>query len=344
MAEERGRSLSWPTILVAIGAVSIILGAILLSSQSDTIDEIYDPRNAAIATISSDGNQLVELEKDHCYIAYHISGKGGVETSLTPVDGSSANGEPIESSSCLSDWIPMTSDGTNFAECEDCRWKSESSGEAVFASVCDVDECQDSDVYLIHVDDVEYQIFQSVEMVLGFGICCLGIMLLPIAGIVAYSNRANKIQRTVFMVGPDGTVRGTDNPDMLETMGNGTIPIQGPVGGPFAETGVSENPDYVDGSMDVMQGKLLTTEQVYSLMRGDVEEAVSTVDDPFADSKPRSRVEIPKREVNTEQISQWDAGDSGIQPKPKTQTKTVREPRNLKKTDEGKNWDDWDKQ
>jgi hypothetical protein len=346
MAESKGRSISWSTRILIVGAVLILISGFLLTSQSDTIYDIYDPRKAAIATIESEGqdaSQLIELEKDHCYIAYHLVGSGGMEVTITPVDGSATDGEAIEPSSCFSDWVVMTSDGSEFEECEDCRWVSGFSGEAIVSSQCNEDSCQDAEVWLIHINEVEYKVFESIELLVGMGICCLGIMLLPIAGIVAYSNRANNIQGTVLMVGPDGTTQSfSSSEEMMESMNNQATLQGGPVGSPFAETGVSDDPDFVDGSADVMQGKLLTTEQVYSLMRGDVEEAVNAVDDPFADTQSRPRREAPKREVNTEQISSWDAGISETAPKKKTQTMTKKAPASVVIPSDSKHWKDWD--
>lgn len=343
MAGSQGRTISWPTWLLIIGAVLILISGVLLTSQTDTIYDIYDPREAAIATIESDGNQLIELEKDHCYIAYHLAGSDGMDVSITPVDGSDTNGEAIEPSSCFSDWVVMTEDRSEFEECDDCRWVSGFSGEAMIASQCNEDSCQEAEVWLIHINEVEYKIFESTEIILGMGICCLGIMLLPIAGIVAYSNRANNIQGTVLMVGPDGSTQTiSSNEEMMQAMNNPNSPQGSHVGSPFAETGVSDAPDFVDGSADVMQGKLLTTEQVYSLMRGDVEEAVSAVDDPFADSPSQPRNQAPKRDVNTEQISLWDEGASETTPKKKIQQVTRKTPQSSLETGDSKNWKDWD--
>ena len=57
-----------------------------------------------------------------------------------------------------------------------------------------------------------------------------------------------------------------------------------------------------------MSGNLLTTEQVYALMRGDVEEAGKNVADPFADGAPKPKQVVPIKDPNTQTIASWDAG------------------------------------
>ena len=49
------------------------------------------------------------------------------------------------------------------------------------------------------------------------------------------------------------------------------------VGNPFADTGITDSDGYVDGREDVEKGRLLTTEQVFALMKGDVDEAQNRV-------------------------------------------------------------------
>lgn len=119
------------------------------------------------------------------------------------------------------------------------------------------------------------------------------------------------------------------------------------VDNPFADTGLTESSDFVDGSEDVQNGTLLTTEQVFALMKGDVDEAQSRVSDPFADYN-RVRTEQPVKKVtNTKEIASWDEGDN-LFTKQEVENKTKTVPNKVAKTAEDKPsakpnaWKDWD--
>ena len=58
----------WPMRLAIAGAVLLILGAFLLNSQGDAIDEAYDPRVMAVATATGAGSEVVNLAEG-CYYA-----------------------------------------------------------------------------------------------------------------------------------------------------------------------------------------------------------------------------------------------------------------------------------
>lgn len=119
------------------------------------------------------------------------------------------------------------------------------------------------------------------------------------------------------------------------------------VDNPFADTGLSESNDFVDGSEDVQNGTLLTTEQVFALMKGDIDEAQSRVSDPFADYN-RVRTEQPAKKVtNTKEIASWDEGDN-LFTKQEVENKTKSVPDKVAKAAEDRPsakpnaWKDWD--
>ena len=105
---------------------------------------------------------------------------------------------------------------------------------------------------------------------------------------------------------------------------------------------LEEEDGFVDGSRDVMQGTMMTTEQVYGFMRGEVHETGQEVDDPFADSPTPIRPSVKKKAPNTTAISYWDMGGENhyekITPRPKrSQQKEVK-----KKSSESDAWSAWD--
>ena len=88
------------------------------------------------------------------------------------------------------------------------------------------------------------------------------------------------------------------------------------VSGPFADSGIGrEDGSFVDGSGDVQSGIMMTTDQVYALMRGDVEGAGELVRDPFVTAKlqptPAEKQQNIQQKENDVLISSWDEGGSG---------------------------------
>ena len=82
------------------------------------------------------------------------------------------------------------------------------------------------------------------------------------------------------------------------------------VDNPFADTGIDKSEEFIDGREDVQNGTLLTTEQVFALMKGDVDEAQNRIADPFADYNTLRQPEAEKKITNTKEISSWDEGGS----------------------------------
>ena len=95
------------------------------------------------------------------------------------------------------------------------------------------------------------------------------------------------------------TVDKIENANKLQTVEN-----------PFADTGISKSEDFVDGRESVENGTLLTTDQVFALMKGDVNEAQRRVSDPFADyNEVKVEQSAPKKTSNSKDIAFWDSGD-----------------------------------
>ena len=56
----------------------------------------------------------------------------------------------------------------------------------------------------------------------------------------------------------------------------------------------------------MQKGALLTTDQVFALMKGDVHEAQNRVADPFADYNKIRQPEVKPKATNTKEIASWD--------------------------------------
>jgi hypothetical protein len=88
---------------------------------------------------------------------------------------------------------------------------------------------------------------------------------------------------------------------------------------------------------------LLTTEQVYALMRGDVEEATQQVSDPFADRPSIHQPATPKKDPNTAHIASWDDGNDETELPAVEERPKVRPIQREKQVDESPaDWKSWD--
>ena len=346
MAEKPTKRSPWALRLGILGTVLLLAGGAALTLQTSAIDSIYDPRERATVEINYGDSEIIEVNKDECYMAVTFSNASDSEIEIKKVVGSAAANEVVEPVKCLTDWTPMASDGATFEIIED--WVTDESGELMVSASCEESDCDGQVVWIVNVEDWQMEIFESTGLTLGFSFCCIGILILPIAAIIAYSNRSRAVRGTLNVIGRDDEfLRSLQEQDqsmvaqhpMLQKLKEELERQQ------MAESqGQAEEDDsYVDGSKAVMQGQLLTTEQVYALLRGDVEEMSRSVDDPFADSVPTAE---PKRKetkkVNTEQISLWDMG--GDAPAAKRSEPAANRRRAVQQDDRtnSKDWAEWD--
>lgn len=306
----------WPVRLAIAGAVFLLLGAFLVNSQGDAIDQAYDPREVAIMETTGSSGEVGTLAVG-CYYALTIEGANNVEVNLTKIEGSARVDAPLKNKICASDWIPMATDGTAFIITS--GWSVEEGADYALDTTCQADKtCTNDSVYLVHTNTYQYAVFESPAFLFGIASCCSGLLLLPLAGVVMWLSRVGKNATSVVMMNPDGTMSQAKEitPEMMAAFARGENPLQPKVDAPFADTGLAEqNPaekeTFVDGKQSVMSGNLLTTEQVYALMRGDVEQATQQVPDPFktAFSEPNApKNQGPVKDPNTKTITSWDEG------------------------------------
>lgn len=340
MAEGASQKSPWASRLAILGALFLVVGAILMSAQKETIDSVYDPREMSIAQIDGEGSVTFDVQKNGCYMAIVMKGESDMDVTLTPSDGWDAD-EDLSPKSCFSDWMPMATDGEAFEIHE--QWIAEENGEVLAQSSCD-EGCEEQTVWLVHIDNWGLKLLGSSGMVFGFGICCLGFLFLPIAGILAYSARSNAIHGSLRVIGRDEEILQSfeSQEEMLAALHDVNSPIY--MGSEKEDIGEITGSDdgFVDGSKDVMQGTLMTTEQVYAFMRGDAPEEVHKVSDPFADSPTPVTKAVERPVANMSEISDWDAGGTNeVQktstPSPRPKQKEIKG----KKTDSNE-WSAWD--
>lgn len=346
MAGNSSKRSPWALRLGILGTLLLLAGGVALTLQTTAIDSIYDPRERATVEIDVGDSAIIEVNKDECYMAVAFSNASDSEIEIMKIVGSAAANEIIEPVKCFTDWTPMASDGATFEIIGE--WVTDESGELMVSASCEEDDCESQVVWIVNVEDWQMEVFSSAGLMLGFSFCCIGIVVLPIAAIIAYSNRSRAVRGTLNVIGRDDeflrTLQEQDQSmvaqhPMLQKLKEELERQQ------MAKAQGEQNQEddsYVDGTNAVMQGQLLTTEQVYALMRGDVEEMSRSVEDPFADSIPKAK---PKRTVikqaNTEQISLWDMGGDAPAASSEpaaTRRRTVQHDGNAN----SKDWAEWD--
>ena len=335
----------WPVRLAIVGALMLILGAFLLNAQGNTIDEAYDARKVATLEATGPGSEVAMLEPG-CYYAIAEEGEDNVDLNLTKLEGSARVDTALENKICKSDWLPMATDQTQFIVTS--SWTVTEEGEYALDSTCqEGNDCADETVYLVHTNRYQYAAFSNPGLLLGFASCCLGLFILPLAGVVLALTRSSRKKTSVVMMNADGTMTQAAEvtPEMVAAFARGENPLQPKVDAPFADTGLSDTEEFIDGKESVMRGNLLTTEQVYALMRGDVDQASKTVSDPFADSPIKPQTNAPIKNPNTKTITSWDEGASDIAPATET-SEQRRKIQSVKRTEpkeqSNKDWKSWD--
>ena len=325
--EEQKKS-RWPFRILIASLVSLVLGSVLLLSQMDTVDELLDPRNNNIAVINTqtDPQTLIEVDDTGCYRAYGTGFDGNVTLSELDVD---LIEEPLKESKCKLDWEAMSSDGQAFDTLG--TWVIVDKGEYILEVECDGD-CGNETIWFTSIDSMEDGVLSSTSLLTGGLLCCLGILFLPLSGVLlAFSQ--NRKKNVMVVVGPDGNLMPlTDyTPDNVQAQLNQQrddaidgldFDIRT---GEYVSPKAPNSQVQMGGQQHVAAGSMLTTEQVYALMRGDVDSASTpeeeTVPVPFPTSpgssvvasKPikqaRVEVEKPSRKIPKAENQDWQSWD-----------------------------------
>ena len=371
---QQQASSRWPQRLLVVALMITLLGALLLAMNTEELDSVFDPRLNNEVEFQGADTHVVNISSG-CYRAISINGNSDFEITMTKLDGSARVGGALENKNCLVDFQAMASDGTDFKTV--ASWQITEAAEYALDIECSATtDCQEQVGWLVSVDDMQYGMFESKGLLAGGFMCILGILLLPLAGIIMAANRT-KGKSKMMIVQADGTLTPVTNlnPAMIQQINNGEElqlvagnEVAGPfadspptlgnsqsVSGPFADSGIGQQDGtFVDGSGDVQSGIMMTTDQVYALMRGDVEGAGELVPDPFVTAKlqptPAEKQQKIQQNENDVLISSWDEGGSDsvkttppitpVNPRKKTTVVPIKSD-SASKEDEN-TWKQWD--
>ena len=361
----------WPRRFLIVALLITLIGSILLASNTDELDSVFDPRLNNEVEFQGAETQTVNISSG-CFRAISITGEADFEVTLTKLDGSARVGEALSNKNCMPDYQAMASDQTDFKTL--ASWQVAESAEYALDIECsDSSDCHQQVGWFVSVDEIQFGMFESKSLLIGTSMCFMGLILLPFSAILMAANKS-KGKSKLMMVNPDGTLTPVTNLNeaMIQQINNGEVTQQnnshvaGPfadspivmgesVAGPFADSGIGQQDgSFVDGTNDVQRGTMMTTDQVYSLMRGDVEGASELFKDPFLTAKlqqtPSEKQQQIQQQENDILISSWDEGDSGtvnsIRPSSavsRNKGKPISSNKDENKRDEDANsWKQWD--
>lgn len=345
-AGEPAKRSPWAMRLAIAGAIMVVIGIVLVSSQSSNITAAMDPRENYHQIYVGPGSEVTGQLDDVCYRFYQLKDDPEMSVELFRVEGSSISGEAIEEASCKLDFQPMTEEGNVLIE--RASWRLNESGEYAVTITCE-SSCESAQGWLSSIDSFQDKLFGSTTLLFGATICCFGIFTTPIALIIYLASKPSKSPR-VMMVGEDGSLipitdLTPDNPVLFDRPQEQSRPEQGPtVAPPFADTAEQNQPDeFVDGLPDVAAGNLLTTEQVYALMKGDVEAAQEHARSGRYQSNTAE--DAIEEAANVAAIASWDEGVSLAQPENETTPNQRRVSKPTKDTStvvSDQSWKEWE--
>ena len=345
-AGEPAKRSPWAMRLAIAGAIMVVVGIVLVSSQSSRISEAMDPRENYHQTYVGPGSEVTGQLDDTCYRFYQLKDDPEMSVELFRVEGSSISGEAIDEASCKLDFQPMTEEGDVLVE--RASWKLNESSEYAVTITC-ATSCEGVQGWFSSIDAFQNKLFESTTLLFGATICCFGVFTTPIALIIYLASKPSKTPR-VMMVGEDGrlipiTDLNPDNPVLFDQPQEQIRPEQSPsVAPPFAVTAEQNQPEeFVDGLPDVASGNLLTTEQVYALMKGDVEAAQEHA--RSGRYQGTSAEDAIEEAANVAAIASWDEGVSLAKPVNEPTPNQRQNPKPLRDTSptvSDQSWKEWE--
>ena len=274
-SDEYQKQSSWGRRLLIAGGVCFLLGGIFLYSQLFGFEEIVNPNKNNVVKIAIGEQESVELTKS-CYVAWSENRSADIE--FVVYDHHSV---VVNQTGCGYEFEAMDESGTQFNRLG--SWKL-SDGTYDVHVICNseiIGSCSEGDVMLLDYDGALGEIFGDLSFWLSCLICMVGIVLLPVGGILHQmaSRGQLKSQRTVMVINEhtgdpqsfvvDGEGRliisqtPSDNHPQSPTGGNSAGMVEGAVG----ETGSTEG--------------LMTTDQIYSLMHGNEQDKMKVIESAF---------------------------------------------------------------
>jgi len=221
----------WPKRLLIIGVCLAAIGLTLLVFQNDEMSKLSDPRESAGHTIILGETGAVTLDSG-CWVLEVEGATEDVVIELKKVEGASAT--EVVDEGCRHDYIAQTSDGTPFTDVG--SWSID---EEMEVQVSAAEECVDCDGITVYMtNDATYfsSFISNPAIVVMCGACGLGFLLIPLGGMLVIINRRQVAK-----------IHLVTNQQILEAM----------------------TPEDEDLPVQTAGPDVLTTDQIYRLMKGE---------------------------------------------------------------------------
>jgi len=184
-----------PKRILWIGVAAMLGGMIGLFTQSGVITDVFDPRENASATIIGQTQKTIEIEEG-CWIAFHEDSLDGISVKLHLVEGGAGmSDQALNSTSCPDDFDAMSTDGTDFTRTGE--WDFSEGSTVVLVVECE-QGCSDSEVHFVRYENMEEGFFSAYGLWAACGVCMLGIILVPLGGMIMMINKGSE-QNVVIM-------------------------------------------------------------------------------------------------------------------------------------------------
>mgnify|MGYP001196505226 CR=1 FL=1 len=144
MASASSQSNPWAMRIGIFGLICIFISAIMLFSQTDAIDNAFNPRNMSEIKVTGENSEIGELDVG-CHIAVGLDDEEYGKMTLKKMIGSSPSSDSIDTTSCATDWQPMDSSGQEYYFVEE--WDVTEKGEYVLSMECSSDIDCDKEIY-----------------------------------------------------------------------------------------------------------------------------------------------------------------------------------------------------
>ena len=290
-SDEYQKQSSWGRRLLIAGGVCFLLGGIFVYSQLSDFTEIVNPNKNNVVKIGIGEQESVELTKS-CYVAWSENMSDDIEFVVY-----NHQSVVVNQTGCGYEFEAMDESGTEFNRLG--SWKL-SDGTYDVHVICNseiIGSCNEGDVMLLDYDGALGEIFGDSAFWLSCLICMVGIVLLPVGGILHQmaSRGQLKSQRTVMVVNEH---TGDLQSCVVDGEGRMVVSQTPSVNHPQASTG-GKAAGMVDGHSDGMEitpregmvvgagGEtgntegLMTTDQIYLLMHGSEQDKMKVIESSF---------------------------------------------------------------
>jgi len=300
-SDEYQKQSSWGRRLLIAGGVCFLLGGIFFISQLYDLVDIVDPNKNNVANIGIGEQESVELTKS-CYVAWSENRSKDIEFVVYDHQGVVVN-----QTGCGYEFEAMDESGSEFNRLG--SWEL-SDGTYDVHVICNsevIGTCSEGNAMLLDYDEAFGEIFGDLAFWLSCLICMMGIVLLPVGGILHWmaSRGQLKSQRTVMVVNEhtgdlqsyavdgEGRLVVSQTPSANHPKASVGGKSAAMVGGHTDEVKIAPGEGMVVGAAGETGSAegLMTTDQIYLLMHGSEQDKMNVIENSFQEQKDSPHVD-----------------------------------------------------